>query len=112
APRGRAVVVKLQSNADDVKPALDQQGRSHRRVDPARHRDDHPATRRVPRQIEVWQIEVWQTHDFASNPICQKSASSRAAVAKVPAREEKRPSPPRRENCSSSAAAASLAKSW
>ena len=63
-------------------------------------------------QIEVWQIEVWQAHDFASNPICQKSASSRAAAAKVPAREEKRPSPPRRANCSSSAAAASRASSW
>src|SRR6516162_214127 len=44
--------------------------------------------------------------------ICQKSASSRAAVAKLPAREPKRPSPPRRANCSSSAASASRAKCW
>src|SRR5438270_8913289 len=42
ASRGGAVVVELQSNPDDFKPALDQQGRGHRRVDPAGHRDDHP----------------------------------------------------------------------
>jgi hypothetical protein len=30
APRGRAMVVKLQSNADNFKPPLDQQGRGHR----------------------------------------------------------------------------------
>ena len=107
APCGGAMVVELQRNADDFKPALDQQGRGHRRVDPAGHRDDHPVAGRVARQIEVW-----QAHDCASNPICQKSASSRAAAAKVPAREEKRPSPPRRANCSSSAAAASRASSW
>src|SRR5262249_5862529 len=30
APRSRAMVVQLQTNADNVKPALDQNGRGHR----------------------------------------------------------------------------------
>ena len=107
APCRSAMVVELQRDADDFKPALDQQGRGHRRVDPAGHRDDHSVAGRLARQIKFW-----EAHDCAFNPSCQKSASSRAAAAKTPAREEKRPSPPRRANCSSSAAAASRASSW
>jgi hypothetical protein len=52
------MVVELQRYADNFKPALDEQRRSHRRVDPAGHRDDHPVAGGVARQIEVGQIEV------------------------------------------------------
>jgi hypothetical protein len=54
------MIVKLQSNADNFEPALDQQGRGYRRVDPAGHRDDHPVAGGVARQIEVGQIGVGQ----------------------------------------------------
>jgi len=90
-----------------VSNALDQQGGSHRRVDPTRHRNNDAVVGRVAREIEILKV-----HRCASRPICQKSASSRAAVAKLAARERKRPSPPRRANCSSSAAAASRASPW
>ncbi len=100
-----AVVVELQSNADDFEPAFDQKGRNDRRIDAARHGDDDAMIGRV-----AGEIEILRGHDCASSPICQKSASSRAAAAKVAAREAKRPSPPRRANCSSSAASASRAR--
>jgi hypothetical protein len=45
------MVVKLQRDADNLKPALDQQSRGHGRVDPAGHRDDHPMAGGVARQI-------------------------------------------------------------
>jgi hypothetical protein len=40
-PDRGAVVVKLQRDADDLEAPLDQQSRSHRRIDPTRHRDDN-----------------------------------------------------------------------
>jgi hypothetical protein len=39
-PDRGTVVVKLQGDVDDLKASLDQQSRSHRRVDAARHRDN------------------------------------------------------------------------
>ena len=105
AADGGAMVVELQGDADDLEAALDQQRRRHRGIDAARHRHDDAAIGRV-----AGKIEVLCNHGDASRPICQKSASSREAVAKLAASEGKRPSPPRRANCSSSAASASRGK--
>ncbi len=44
--QGRAVVVELQRDADDVEPLLDQQRRGHRAVDAAGHGDDDAAVAR------------------------------------------------------------------
>src|SRR5215469_3998355 len=104
---GGAVVVELQRGADDLEALLDEQCRGYGRVDPTRHRYDDAMTGRI-----TGKVEVRCAHEAASRPICQKSASSRAAVPKVAASDGKRPSPPRRENCSSSAAAASRARVW
>jgi len=106
-PRCGAVVVELQRGADDLEALLDEQCRGYGRVDATRHRYDDAMTGRI-----TGKVEVRCAHEAASRPICQKSASSRAAVPKVAARDGKRPSPPRRENSSSSAAAASCARVW
>ena len=53
APQRRAMVVKLQGDADHLEPALDQQRGSDRRVDPARHRHDDPVIGGISRQIDV-----------------------------------------------------------
>ena len=55
APVRRAVIVKLQGDADDIKPGTRQQGRGQRRVDPARHRDDNAVVGRVSRQVDIRQ---------------------------------------------------------
>ena len=55
APDRGAVVVQLQGDADDLEPALDQQGRGHRRVDPARHRDHDAVVGRSAGQVDVLQ---------------------------------------------------------
>ena len=65
----------------DLEAALDHQRRGHRGVDPARHRNDDAVLGRVPGEIEIL-----EAHNCASRPICQKSASRRAAVAKLAAR--------------------------
>src|SRR6516162_1082369 len=104
-PDRGAVVVELQGDADNLVAVLDQEGRGHRRIDAARHRDNDPVVRRA-----AWEVEIRGYHGRASRPICQKSASSPAARAKLAARVAKRPSPPRRANCSLSAASASRAR--
>src|SRR5207244_3588308 len=101
------MVVKLQGDADDFKAALDQERRGHRRINPARHRDDDAMVSRI-----AGEVEIDRDHGSASSPICQNSASSRAANEKLAAREAKRASPPRRVNWSSSAASASRARPW
>src|SRR5713226_2208554 len=53
APRSRAMVVELQRDADDLKAALHQQGRRHRRINPARHRDDHAMVSRTAGEVEI-----------------------------------------------------------
>src|SRR5438477_11917885 len=93
APYCGAVVVKLQGDADDLDALLDQQCCSYGRIDPARHRHDDAMVGRI-----AGELEIRRDHGRASKPICQKSASSRAAAAKLAARAGNRPSPPRRAN--------------
>ena len=104
--RRRPVVVELQRDADHVVAGFLEQGRRHRRIHAARHRDDDACTRR---QVH---LETGGAH--ASSPICQKAASSRQAVSKVFARSSKRPSLARTfhsRSASSATPRATIAKS-
>jgi hypothetical protein len=59
-PDRGAVVVKLQRDADDLEALLDQQSRSHRRIDATRHRDDDAVVGGV--SSEDWFLEPRACH--------------------------------------------------
>src|SRR6185437_7381634 len=111
APGRGAMVVELQRDADDIVTGAREQRRDDRRIDPARHRHDDAVVGRVAGEVDIVE-RAHRLYVAALSPIRQKSASRRLAVANDAASDGKRPSPPRRANCSSSAAAASLASAW
>ena len=49
----RTVVIELQRDADDLEPGAREQGRGHRRIDPARHRDDDAVVARGAGEIDI-----------------------------------------------------------
>src|SRR6516162_10544216 len=73
-PDRGAVVVKLQRDADDLEAPLDQQSRSHRRIDAARHRDDDAVVGGLAG--EVWFLEPRSRH-FGSNCCISSTSASR-----------------------------------
>ena len=71
-PESCAVIIKLKRDADDIIAGILRQGRGDRRIDPARHRNNHPCAGTIGAKTEV-QISAGKVYALETREIAKAS---------------------------------------